>query len=91
MNQQKSLLITSGQITSFSIDNNGSGYQSAPEVKVIAGPHFVKISDNNNPYNGRVFLITDNNKTRLNIDRSALPMVSLQTFLPIFLMELRSK
>ena len=77
--------ITSGQITSFSIDNNGSGYQSAPEVKVIAGPHFVKISDNNNPYNGRVFLITDNNKTRLNIDRSRLAngeSTNISTYFP---------
>jgi hypothetical protein len=39
---------------------------------VIAGAHFVKITDTNNPYNGRVFLIKDNNKTRLNLDLSRL-------------------
>jgi len=63
---------SSGQLNDLNVTSAGSGYQSNPKVKVIAGAHFVKITDSNNPYNGRVFLIKDNNKTRLNLDLSRL-------------------
>ena len=63
---------SSGQLNDLNVTTAGSGYQSNPKVKVIAGAHFVKITDTNNPYNGRVFLIKDNNKTRLNLDLSRL-------------------
>ena len=59
-----------GKLTGLTVVNAGDGYTSTPKVKVIAGPHFVKITDSNNPYNGRVFLIEDNNRTRLQIDLS---------------------
>ena len=63
---------SSGQLNDLNVTTAGAGYQSDPKVKVIAGAHFVKITDSNNPYNGRVFLIKDNNKTRLNLDLSRL-------------------
>ena len=63
---------SSGQLNDLNVTSAGAGYQSNPKVKVIAGAHFVKITDSNNPYNGRVFLIKDNNKTRLNLDLSRL-------------------
>jgi hypothetical protein len=63
---------SSGQLNDLNVTTAGSGYLSNPKVKVIAGAHFVKITDTNNPYNGRVFLIKDNNKTRLNLDLSRL-------------------
>ena len=77
--------ISSGKITGFTIDSPGSDYQSAPKIKVIAGPHFVKVADDNNPYNGRFFLITDNNKSRLNLDLSRLAhgeSTALSTYFP---------
>ena len=58
----------SGKLDSVTVSNGGSGYASTPSVKVVAGPHLVKIIDNESSYKGRVFLILDNNKTRLNID-----------------------
>lgn len=82
--------LNQGQIAAFTnaqIISPGTGYENAPKVKVIAGPHFVKISDNNNPYNGRVFLIKDNNKTRLNIDLSrkanSESSATVSTFFPV--------
>ena len=43
-----------------------------PEVSIIGGPHLVKISDPNSANYGRVFLINDNNRSRLNLDDSRL-------------------
>ncbi len=63
---------SSGQLYDLNVTSPGAGYEANPKVKVVAGPHFVKINDSNNPYNGRVFLIKDNNKTRLNLDLSRL-------------------
>lgn len=60
------------ELNASSIINSGVNYQSSPKIKAVAGPHFLKIVDNNNPYKGRVFLITDNNKTRLSIDLSRI-------------------
>ena len=60
--------VVSGKLDSVTVSNGGSGYASTPSVKAVAGPHLVKIIDNESSYKGRVFLILDNNKTRLNID-----------------------
>jgi hypothetical protein len=59
-----------GKLTGLSVVTRGEGYTSTPKVKLVAGSHFVKITDNDSPYNGRVFLIEDNNRTRLDIDLS---------------------
>lgn len=64
--------ISSGQITSISISNGGSGYSSAPEAIVIGGPHLLRITDTSSAYYGRVFLITNNTSTTLDLDFSIL-------------------
>ena len=61
-----------GEITGISITNAGSGYDSAPAVSVVGGPHFVKLTESGDDDEGRVFLITDNNSTRLTLDTSTL-------------------
>lgn len=61
-----------GEITGISITNAGSGYDSAPAVSVIGGPYFVKLTESGDDDEGRVFLITDNNSTRLTLDVSTL-------------------
>jgi hypothetical protein len=62
----------SGQISSISITNAGSGYSSAPTATAVGGPHFVKLTESGDDDEGRVFLITDNNATRLTLDISKL-------------------
>ena len=62
----------SGELTGINIVDAGQGYTSAPKVRVVAGPHFVKITDSASPYKGRVFLISDNNKTHLTLDMSRI-------------------
>ena len=62
----------SGEISSISITNSGSGYSSAPSVSVVGGPYFLKLTEAGDSHEGRVFLITDNNATRLTLDTSTL-------------------
>lgn len=62
----------SGEISSISITNAGSGYSSAPTATAVGGPHFVKLTESGDDDEGRVFLITDNNATRLTLDISKL-------------------
>ena len=64
--------ISSGAITGISITNAGSGYSVAPTVSVVGGPHFAKLTETGDTHEGRVFLITDNNETRLTLDISSL-------------------
>ena len=64
--------LTSGQITSITISEGGSDYSSAPEAKVVAGPHLVRITDTSSSYYGRVFLIENNTQTNLDLDFSIL-------------------
>ena len=63
-----------GRITAITVNSGGTGYDSSnlPEVSIIGGPHLVKISDPNSANYGRVFLINDNNRSRLNLDDSRL-------------------
>ena len=78
--------IASGQLTGVTIVDAGQGYTSAPKVRVVAGPHFVKITDSASNYKGRVFLISDNNKTRLNLDMSRLAngeSSNVSTYFPV--------
>ena len=62
----------SGEISGISITNAGSGYSSAPTATVVGGPHFVKLTELGDDDEGRVFLITDNNATRLTLDITRL-------------------
>jgi hypothetical protein len=61
-----------GGITSINLTHGGSGYGSDPTVTVIAGPHFVRLTEPNSPDVGRSFLILDNNATGLTVDISRL-------------------
>ena len=65
---------SAGKITSITVNSGGSGYDSSnpPKVSIVGGPHLVKISDVSSPNYGRVFLITDNNRSRLNLDDARL-------------------
>jgi len=63
--------LTSGEITGFSISEGGSGYTAA-EASVVGGPHLLRIIDTSSAYYGRVFLITDNTQTTLDLDFSVL-------------------
>jgi hypothetical protein len=65
--------VSSGSITgAITITNDGSGYSIPPEVTVVAGPHFVRLTEANSPDVGRCFLIDDNNGTGLTLDISRL-------------------
>lgn len=61
-----------GKLTGLSVIDPGQGYTSTPKVFIVAGPHFVKITDDGSPYNGMVFLIQDNTRNTLDIDLSRL-------------------
>jgi hypothetical protein len=54
------------------VSSSGSGYLSAPTATVVGGPHFVKLTESGDDDEGRIFLITDNNATRLTLDTSKL-------------------
>jgi hypothetical protein len=64
--------ISSGAISGITITNAGSGYDAAPGVKVVGGSYLVKLTESGDNEEGRVFLITDNNATRLTLDTSKL-------------------
>ena len=62
-----------GAITAITIESGGSGYDSViSQASVLLGPHLLKVSDVNSQYYGRVFLISDNNRSRLTLDDSRL-------------------
>ena len=65
---------SAGKITSITVNSGGSGYDPSnpPKVSIVGGPHLVKICDVSSPNYGRVFLITDNNRSRLNLDDARL-------------------
>ncbi|MFL2929459.1 MAG: hypothetical protein ACJZ72_12865 [Opitutales bacterium] len=50
------------------VSTSGSGYDAAPSVSIVGGPHFLKLTESGDDDEGRVFLITDNNATRLTLD-----------------------
>ena len=54
------------------VSTSGNGYDAAPSVSVVGGPHFLKLTESGDDDEGRVFLITDNNATRLTLDISSL-------------------
>ena len=61
-----------GKLTGLSVLEQGQGYESTPSVYIVAGPHFVKITDQGSDFNGMVFLIKDNTRTTLDLDLSRL-------------------
>ena len=61
-----------GKLTGLSVLAQGQGYESTPRVYIVAGPHFVKITDQGSDFNGMVFLIKDNTRTTLDLDLSRL-------------------
>ena len=69
-----SATVSGGAITAITVESGGSGYDSSdlPSVSIVGGPHLLKVSDVNSPYYGRVFLISDNNRSRLTLDDSRL-------------------
>lgn len=84
--------VSSGEITAISMDSTGSGYgstaagDSEPEVSFVAGPHFLRITDTESTYFGRVFLITDNTTQCVTISTSRLAngeSTNISTYLPV--------
>ena len=59
--------LTSGEITGFSITEGGSGYTAA-EASVVGGPHLLRIIDTSSSHYGRVFLISNNTQTTLDLE-----------------------
>jgi hypothetical protein len=62
----------SGAIDAVSVTNPGAGYSLAPNVSVVAGPHFVRLTQDGSSDVGRTFLITSNTSTQLTLDTSRL-------------------
>lgn len=64
----------SGEITGFNVYSGGSDYGSdasaGPKVTIVGGPHFLKITDEDSNYSGRVFLITNNERNSVILDMS---------------------
>ena len=54
------------------VSTSGTDYDAAPSVTVVGGPHFLKLTESGDDDEGRVFLITDNNATRLTLDITTL-------------------
>jgi hypothetical protein len=69
---EASCSLSAGQINSVTVTSAGTEYDSAPEVIVVGGPHLVRITDTTSNYYGRVFLITDNTQTTLDLDFTIL-------------------
>jgi hypothetical protein len=63
--------LNAGKITGYTIPESGSSYTNTPDVKVVGGPHFVRIIDEDSDYYGRVFLITNNSQTQLSLDMTS--------------------
>jgi hypothetical protein len=68
--------VSGGKITGISMTNKGAGYSSVPSVNVVAGPHFVRLTEKGSPDVGRFFLITDNTANQLTLDVSKLAFKS---------------
>jgi hypothetical protein len=62
----------SGVVNAVTITNGGAGYSLAPKVSVVAGPHFVRLTQEGSSDIGRTFLITANTSTQLTLDTSRL-------------------
>jgi len=62
-----SATLTSGEISSISITEGGSDYTAA-EASVVGGPHLLRIIDTSSSYYGRVFLISNNTQTTLDLE-----------------------
>ena len=62
----------SGEINTVTVTNGGAGYSLAPKVSVVAGPHFVRLTQDGSSDVGRNFLITSNTSTQLTLDTSRL-------------------
>ena len=71
--------LNAGKITGYTVTESGSSYTNTPDVQVVAGPHFVRITDSDSAHYGRVFLIEDNNQTTLKLDFSSATVVSGET------------
>ena len=50
--------VSGGKITGITMTNKGSGYSATPNVTVVGGPHFVRLTEKGSPDVGRYFLIT---------------------------------
>ena len=64
--------ITSGEITGITVTSGGTSYATAPDVTVVAGPHFARVADETSQYYGRCFLISNNSRENLTLDMSNL-------------------
>ncbi len=64
--------VSGGKITGVTMTNKGSGYLAVPNVTVVGGPHFVRLTEKGSPDVGRFFLITDNTANQLTLDISKL-------------------
>ena len=62
----------SGTVNAVTVGTGGGGYSVAPTVSLVAGPHFVRLTESGSSDVGRCFLITDNNASRLTLDISRL-------------------
>ena len=60
--------LNAGKITGYTIPESGTSYTNTPDVQLVGGPHFVRIIDDESDYYGRVFLITNNSLTTLQLD-----------------------
>ena len=68
-----------GEITGVTVTDGGTAYTSAPDIAVVAGPHFVRIVDSSSNYYGRLFLIENNSQTSLKLDFSSASVVNGET------------
>ena len=62
----------SGEIIGFTVSSGGTSYTTAPDITIVAGPHFARIIDESSAYYGRCFLISGNSRTKLTLDMSNL-------------------
>ena len=84
--------ISSGELSiAVASGGGGDGYTAAPKVTVVGGPHFLKITDVDSAYYGRVFLIQDNTSNTLSFGTltdtqrlsSSESSTGLATFIPV--------